>query len=59
MKLVGLLGTRFFDACQSAAGVHVQVEVEVHYEQVAWVNKYGERAQELREMKNGRAEKPP
>ena len=31
--------------------VDVQVEVEVHDEQVAWVDDYGEKPQELREMK--------
>ena len=31
--------------------VDVQVEVEVHDEQVAWVNDYGAKPQELREMK--------
>ena len=32
------------------AFVHVQVEVEVHDEQVAWVNDYWERFQEWCEM---------
>ena len=31
--------------------VDVQVEVEVHDEQVTWVNDYGAKPQELREMK--------
>ena len=33
------------------AFVHVQVEVEVHDEQVAQVNDYGAKPQEVREMK--------
>ena len=31
--------------------IHVQVEVEVHDEQVAWVSDYGDRSQEWCEMK--------
>ena len=33
------------------AFVHVQVEVEVHDEQVVWVSDHGEKPQEWREMK--------
>ena len=33
------------------AFVHVQVEVEVHAEEAAWVNDYGEKRQDFREMK--------
>jgi len=33
------------------AFVHIQVEVEVHDEQVAWVNDYEEKPQEWCEMK--------
>jgi len=31
--------------------IDVQIEVEVHDERVAWVNDYGEKIQDFREMK--------